>query len=299
MRTTTALVLLIILCGCGRKYTGLTSVDLNVTSITFHDSYPATITANLENGKPADFIRAAEGTLIASMKVGCSLPEDTLGMAQVNSEASFPLFYGVNHGSTGIRFEIEHLGLSWHPEYSIRGDNGLNRVYATARLENSTVQTWTADTVSFRDNRGNPVTTATGRITIRQGTGSIPWWDAPAGDETLTLVYGWPVMGRWNPLRAVYCPARGRVESWPGNVWESGDTLYFNADSLVDIDLTFRQKPRGYDCFLEMESLAEDEAIWTIRWPERLPRGADVNPGSSSVSIFPGESVTVFYEELY
>jgi len=299
MRTTTVLTLFLLICGCGRKYTGLSSVDLEVTSITFHDSYPATITANLINGKPADFISSAQGDLISSMTVRCASQEDTAGMVRANSEAAFPLFYDVTPGVVANSFEIEHMGLSWVPEYSISAENGQNRVYAAARLENMTIQTWTADTVGFRDDRGNPVTTATGRITIRQGTGLIPWWDAPAGEETLVLIYGWPVLGRWNPLQAVYCPARGRVETWPGNVWESGDTLYFRADSLVNLNLTFFQKTRGYDCFLELESLMDTESTWVVRWPERLPRGADIVPGTNSVNLSANGSVTICYEEIY
>jgi len=296
-----AIAALLILCACGEEYTGLGSVDLEITSITFNDSDPATITGNLISGKPAEFILKAQCPLICSMTVECSLAADTQGMAEANSAADFPVFYKVVSGSTGgaVLFEIKHMGLSWEPAYSITRQNDQNRVFATARLTNMTVQTWNADTLRFTDQNRSSVTAATGRITVRQGSSVLPWWDAPAGNAVQVVRYGWPRPGRWNPLTAVYCPSRGRVESWPGNVWESGDTLYFAADSLLKLDLTWEQHPAEYRCFLSAESTAETTLTWQIQWPARLPRGAAIQPGPPAVQLTPMESAIIPYKEVY
>jgi len=295
------IAILLMLCACGRKYTGLGSVDLQVTSITFNDSHPATITGILSSGKPADFIAEADGPLISSMTVQCSSPADTQGMAEVNSLVGFPLFYTVETtiqaGTTS--FQIDYTGLSWRPEYAIIRENDLNRVYATAELGNMTIETWQTDSLRFNDPDFNQLTAATGRVTIKQGSSVLPWWDAPAGKEIQVLRYGWPRPGRWNALTAVYCPAGGRVASWPGNVWESGDTLYFAADSLIELDLEFEQHPREYRCFLSAESTADLQLTWQIQWPERLPRGARIEPGPQTIHMAPMESVTILYKELY
>ena len=258
---------LLVFFACGGEYTGLGSLDLQITSITFRDSCPATITGILHSGKPAGFIEEADGPLILSMTVQCSSAADTQGMAEANSLVGFPLFYSVEAAgaATGTtRFQIDFAGLSWEPDYSIIRENDLNRVYATALLENMTIETWQADTLRFTDPDRNPVTTATGRITIRQGSSVIPWWDAPAGNEIQVMRYGWPCPGRWNALTAVYCPGGGRVVSWPGDVWESGDTLYFAADSLVKLDLECQQHPREYSCYLTVESTSDSHQPFSL-----------------------------------
>ena len=293
---------LLIFLACGGEYTGLGSVDLQITSITFRDSCPATITGILHSGKPAGFIEEADCPLILSMTVLCSSAADTLGMAEVNSHVSFPLFYSVEANVAAIgktRFQIDFAGLSWEPDYSIVRENDLNRVYATALLENMTIETWQADTLRFTDPDHNPVTTATGRITVRQGSSVIPWWNAPAGNEIQVMRYGWPCPGRWNALTAVYCPGGGRVVSWPGNVWESGDTIYFAADSLIKLDLECEQLTSEYRCFLSAESTADYQIIWQIQWPDRLPRGAEIEPGPQTLQLAPSESATIIYKEVY
>lgn len=302
MKRISALSALLLLCACGEEFTGLGSVDLQITSITFHDSDPATITGNLLSGKPAGFIMKADGTLISSMTVTCSSPADTQGMAEANNEVDFPLFYTVSDNEetdSSISFEIDCGGLSWSPDYSFIQENSQNRVYASAKLMNMTVQTWQADTLRFNDNENQSVTTATGRITVRQGESLIPWWDAPTGNPVHVIRYGWPQSGRWNPLTAVYCPAGGRVESWTNQVWLSGDTLYFPADSLIELELTWEQHPGEYQCFLTAESRAESMIEWEIQWPDRLPRGAEIEPGQETLQIAPRESITILYKEVY
>lgn len=299
MNRITVFSALLLLCACSEDYTGLGSVDLQVTSITFNDSHPATITGILPSGKPAGFIEKADGPLINSMTVLCSSPADTQGMAEVNCLVGFPVFYSVEAGGSGTSFRIDYQGLNWEPEYAIVRENDLNRVYATANLRNMTVETWQVDTLRFTDPQMNQVTMASGRITVRQGTSRLPWWEAPAGNEIQVLRYGWPRQGRWNPLTAVYCPAGGRIESWSEEVWESGDTIYFSADSLVELNLSWEQHPSSYRCFLSLESISDQSVTWQIQWPDRLPRGARVEPGPASLQLDPAESSTILYREVY
>jgi len=293
---------LLVFLACGGEFTGLSSVDLRIESITFRDSCPATITGILLAGKPARFIEEAQSPLILSMTVECAAASDTQGMAEVNRNLTYPLFYSVTdeRSETGTaHFNVDIAGLDWEPEYSIIRENNLNRVYAVMVLENMTIETWQADTLRFIDPDFNQVTSATGRITVRQGSSVIPWWEAPAGNELQILRYGWPCPGRWNALTAVYCPGGGRVASWPGHVWESGDTLYFAADSMIELDLDFEQFPREYRCFLSVESIADKEVTWQIQWPERLPRGAIIEPGPQVLNLSPSESATIIYKEVY
>ncbi|MCK5131682.1 MAG: hypothetical protein KAR40_05960 [Candidatus Sabulitectum sp.] len=291
----------LLLCACGEKYTGLGSVDLRVTSITFSDSDPATITGTLPSGKPADFILAVDAPQVKGITVRFSPQADTAGLAEANNTVSFPLFADLQtQQSDGIaEFELLHAGLSWIPDYSLREETGTRKIYATALLNNTTAQTWRTDTVRLVDPENNSVTTATGRITIRPGTHPVPWWDAAAGVPEAVISYGWPIRGRWNPMIAVYCPAAGRVESWTGSIYCKNDTLWFPADSLIELHLTWQQMPTEYRCFMEAISLTDSTMHWRIQWPERLPRGADIDPGIESFELSSGEAITIMYREIY
>jgi hypothetical protein len=292
----------LLLCACGEKFTGLGSVDLHVTSITFHDSDPATITGTLQSGKPAEFIQALDGPFIQGITVLYSPAADTSGMAEANNTVSCFLFAEQAESSalnTVAEFSILHNGLSWIPDYAIRTDGGSRRVYATALMENTTAQTWYADTIRLIDPDNNPVTTATGHLTILPGSNPIPWWDAPAGVSEALILYGWPVRGRWNPMIAVECLTAGRVESWEESVILRSDTIWFAADSLLNLNLTFQQFPREYRCLMAAVSTTDSTIQWRIRWPERLPRGAEVDPGPDSFILSPGETVTIPYREIF
>lgn len=302
MKKIAPVLISLLLCGCGKQFTGLGSQDLQVSSITFHDSYPATITGILPSGKPADFAEAADSPLMQSMTISCFASADTSGLVEINERVSYPLFYSLNNGTAGnatASVELEQTGLTWKPDYSLSEENGERRIYASATLVNMTIQTWQADTVRFMSPENAQVTAATGRITIRQGDSQIPWWNAYVSEPVHLIRYGWPSPGRWNPLLAVHCPAKGRVESWTGQVFELADTLYFPADSLLDLDLTWEQTERGYDCFLAAESRSDEPITWKIEWPETLPRGADIEPGTSTLEVNPGQSVTILYKEVY
>ena len=295
-------VSLLLLCACGEKYTGLGSVDLHVTSITFRDSDPATITGMLPSGKPAEFVLAVDAPLILGIMVRYFPQADTAGLAEANNYVSFPLFseLGDSQQSEGVaEIEILHAGLSWQPDYIIQVEGETRKIYARAFLNNTTTQTWQADTVRLLNPQNSPVTTATGRITIRPGTNPIPWWNAHAGTPEAIITYGWPVHGRWNPMIAFYCPAAGRVESWTESIYQRNDTLWFPADSLVELNLTWQQMPREYRCFMEAISLTDSTLHWRIQWPDRLPRGADIDPGIDSFELSSGETVTILYREIY
>ncbi len=293
---------LLLLCACGEEFTGLGSVDLHVTSITFRDSDPATITGTLPFGKPAEFILAVDAPQIKGITVKYSLQTDTSGLAEASNTISFPLFSepeAIQPSGGTAQIEILHDGLFWKPAYSIRADGGSGRIYAAALLNNTTAQTWQTDTVRLVDPGNSPVTTATGRITIRPGANPVPWWDAPAGAPEAVITYGWPVHGRWNPMIAVYCPAAGRIESWTETIYQRNDTLWFPADSLIELDLTWQQMPSQYHCFMEAISLTDSTIHWRIQWPERLPRGADIDPGIENFELASGEAITILYREMY
>lgn len=302
VRRFTAVIITLLLCACGRQLTGLGSQDLQISSITFHDSYPATITGILPAGKPSDFAAAADSPLIQSITMSCFSPEDTSGLSEVNTLISYPLFYSIisETGEPGTALvKIEQKGLTWEPDYILSEENGDRRIYASAALENMTVQTWQADTVRFMSPENIQVTAATGRITIRQGHSHIPWWDAHASEPVHIIRYGWPSPGRWNPLVAVTCPGKGRIVSWTEQVFETADTLYFPADSLLELNLAWEQEERGYDCFLSAESRSDITITWEIEWPETMPRGAGIEPGINIIELNPGQSVTILYKELY
>lgn len=289
--------------GCSEEYySGLGSVDLHVTSITFRDSDPATITGTLASGKPAEFIRVVDAPQVKGISVRFSIETDTTGLNEVNNTVSFPLQVELNQfiqEETVAEFQLDHAGLSWTPSYALRADTGVRRVYASALVNNTTAQTWQADTVRFINPENGPVTTATGRIAIRPGSFPIPWWNAVAAPPEAKIVYGWPVHGKWNPMIAVYCPAAGRVEEWTGSIYQRGDTLWFPADSLLELNLTWEQQPREYHCLMEAVSLTDSTMNWTIQWPDQLPRGADITPGLDSFELHSRESVTILYREVY
>lgn len=292
----------LLLCACGEEFTGLGSVDLRVTSITFRDSDPATITGTLPSGKPAELILAIDAPQVKGITVKYSQQADTSGLIEANNTLSFPLFSepGEIQTPNGIaEIEILHDGLFWVPSYSIRTDSGSRKVYATALLNNTTAQTWQADTIRLVNPENSSVTTATGRITIKPGTNPVPWWDAPAGTPEAVITYGWPIQGRWNPMIVVYCPAAGRVESWAESIYQRNDTLWFPADSLIELDLTWQQMPGEYYCFMEAISLTDSTVHWRIQWPENLPRGATIDPGIESFELSSGEAITILYREVY
>ncbi|PIE51108.1 hypothetical protein CSA37_05715 [Candidatus Fermentibacteria bacterium] len=291
-------LLILLILGCGRSFTGLGSVDLQVSSITFHDSHPATITGILPSGKPAQFAAAADSPLIEGMKLICTVQQDTSGIEQVNRMADYPISCERIDGETAI-VEIFHNGMVWRPEYRYIEENGTQTVYASAAITNMSIQTWQADTLRFLAPDRSQVTAAIGRITVRQGVSRFPWWNAYAGRQQHIIRYGWPVPGKWNPLTAVVCPGKGRVESWTGRIFENGDTLFFPADSLLDISLDWEQGASDYQCFLTAKSHANQQMEWKVLWPETLPRGAEIEPGPDSFQIQPEQSVTLLYKEVY
>jgi hypothetical protein len=300
MKKLLSTVVLLLLCACSEEYTGQGSVDLHITSITFRDSDPATITGMLPPGKPAEFILSVDASNIAGMSLQYSPGVDTSGMVEVNNSVCFPLAAtqgAVHNGASAVK--MQHTGLFWTPNYSIRADGTSRRIYAAALLTNTTTQIWQTDTVRLMDPDENTVATATGHITVRPGTYPIPWWNAPAGVPEAVITYGWPVRGRWNPVIAVYCPSAGRVESWAETVYQRNDTLWFPADSLIALGLTWQQYPGSYSCFMEATSTTDINMHWKILWPETMPRGADIEPGINSFELAPGESVTILYKEIY
>ena len=290
------------MCGCGDKYTGLGSVDLQIKSIVFNDSDPATITGTLPSGKPANFITAVDAPQIKSLSVQISSDADTAGMLEANNTVSFPLQVELNRALRSVgtaEFSIQHDGLSWIPDYSVRADSGSRRIYATAFLNNSTAQTWHADTIRLVAPGNGLVTTATGRWAVKPGQNVVPWWNAPVGAPEALISYGWPVRGRWNPMIAVYCPTAGRIESWTEAIYQRNDTLWFPADSLIELNLSWQQMPSEYRCSMEAVSLTDSTVNWKILWPSRLPRGADIDPGIESFELSSRESVTIEYREIY
>ncbi len=302
MKKILVLSTLLLLSACGHKYTGLGSEEFQVTSITFHDTDLATITGFLPSGKPADFLHTMENPQIQGVTLCYSSLTDTTGLELTNNEISFPLF--IEHqsqivSSNSSHFIIKHNGLFWQPDYSIRAESGARRIYATAIIENNTTQVWETDTVRLIDPDNNLITTATGSITVRPGSNPIPWWNAPASTPMAIIKYGWPVPGRWNPMIAFYCPSSGKVEEWGRSTYLSNDTIWFPADSLVTLNLTWEQKSDRYNCFLEITSQANQQMHWTIQWPERLPRGAEIDPGINSFNLSPNESTTILYKEIY
>ncbi len=284
--------------GCGRSFTGLGSVDLQVSSITFHNFHPATITGILPSGKPAQFAQAADSPLIEGMNLSCTHQQDTSGIAAAARLADYPISFRRIDGETAI-VEILQDGMTWKPEYIYIEENGTQTVYAYAAITNMSIQTWQADTLRFLAPDRSQVTAATGRITVRQGESRFPWWNASAGRQQRIIRYGWPVPGKWNPLTAVVCPGKGRVESWTDHIFESGDTLFFPADSLLDISLDWEQGASYYQCFLTAKSHANQQMEWKVLWPETLPRGAGIEPGPESFQIQPEQSVTLLYKEVY
>jgi len=299
MKKLLAISALLLLAACGEEYTGLGSVDLHVTSITFSDSDPATITGTLPSGKPAEFILAVDSAQVSGIAFQLSPQADTSGFARANNLAGFPVSVSSGPAQGVATVTMHHTGLWWSPSYSIKAEGSTRRIFASALLSNTTEQVWQADTVRFADPENNIVTTATGHITVRPGTYPVPWWNAPAGVPEAVITYGWPILGRWNPMIAVYCPSAGRVENWTQSVYQRNDTLWFPADSLIELDLTWQQFPGKYHCFMDAVSLTDQEMLWRILWPETLPRGANIEPGIDSFNLSPGESVTILYKELY
>ncbi len=299
MKKLLAISALLFLAACGEEYTGLGSVDLHVTSITFSDSDPATITGTLPSGKPAEFVLAVDSAQVRGIAFQLSSQADTSGFARANNLAGFPVTISRGAAQGVATVTMLYAGLRWSPSYAIEVEGSTRRVFASAMLNNTTEQVWQTDTVRFTDPENSIVTTATGHITVRPGTYPIPWWNAPAGVPEAVIIYGWPVHGRWNPMIAVYCPSAGRVENWTQTVYQRNDTLWFPADSLIELDLTWQQFPRKYHCFMEAVSRTDQEMRWRIVWPETLPRGANVEPGIESFNLSSGESVTILYKELY
>ncbi|MCP4647525.1 MAG: hypothetical protein GY852_07300, partial [bacterium] len=290
MKIMVTISILLLLCGCNEKFTGLGSVDLRITSITFRDSDPATITGTLPSGKPADFITAVDAPQVQAISVLFASDADTSGLSEANTLISYPLSSGCsapNRADAVAEFEIQHNGLFWTPVYSVKYEEGSARIYASALLKNTTAQTWKADTLRFLNPENSSVTTATGRITVNPGSNPIPWWDAPVSTPQQVIRYGWPIRGRWNPLIAYYCPAAGRVESWTNKIYKQNDTLWIPADSLIELDLTWQQMPGEYRCFMEAVSLTDEVIHWKIQWPLTLPRGASLVPGIDSFELSP------------
>jgi hypothetical protein len=301
----TSLIIALAVSGCG-KTTGMASQDLEPVFITVRLEGPASVEGNLAEGVDLRKLLAAlPATGVTEIRVRCGM-EDSSSIREVVDTLEIPLYIDL-HAEEVPALTLHQDGLNWVPRYGWSSDNAGNcSVEGTAVVSNSTGQLWNASMVRIEDAEGNSVAATSAGLEIPGGDLTVDWWLTRGRVGTLSLVYGWPVTGRWNTLLPLVVSSPGPVlQGGTGDellVREGSDTVWVRADELLEMTEQMSQARNGYLYAMTVTNLTGGELGLNLLYPEMLPRGAVIRPGEgfeSEIVLPPGGSRSMHYSIVY
>ncbi len=301
----TSLTVFLAISGCG-KTTGMASTDMESLFITVRPEMPAGIEGRLaEDVSLKKMVSLLPSTGVTEIRVTCT-QIDSSSLKQVADTISIPIYITTSEGTQIPRISVSQNGLLWQPSYCWSvSETGDCSVEGLVILSNSTNQIWNAATVRIEDNQGNAVATTSTGLTIPEGEVVVRWWEATGEAGTLSIVYGWPYVGKWNALQPLIIPSAGPlIPDSPGEMWSrpASDTIYVLVNDIVEIREQQEQIPLGYVNEVTLSNIADRSIDIRMTYPDKLPRGASFVPGDSFqdyVTLTPLESRTMRYSLVY
>jgi hypothetical protein len=298
----TTLILTIIIAGCTEKER-YAERYLDRTSIVLHLDRPAEVSGVLRQGaSPDNTVEFPDLSGISRLSFSCGT-DDSLELLEQLPDAVLPFEIEADGNSAFPSVEYWQDGITWQPVCRWTVESDSCSFTATVTLSNRTGREWFSQTTVMMDESGNPVCMVSDTLIIRNGDMELGWWNATGQALPLTLSYGWPVNSQWNQLVPCIVPNAGDlvsdIQEWP---IRSGDTLWIQPETEIEMTETVHQNTTGYECTLQIYNQTEEYTEIRIVHPERTPRGAQFQPGEefqSFIGLQPGDLATLEYRITY
>lgn len=305
-RVLTTLVAVLLVSACGRGTGRYPEDDLDDLHLTLRFNSPAEVSGYLAPG--IDITEAVETVDPSSMRSVTFLcgPEDSALAAPMLQGLIIPVTLTCEGFTERVSVGYTQDGLTWLPGYSwdVRGSSAT--VTATVTLSNITGRPWDTTGLTLLDRNGNPVCRYQDSLTIPDGELCLGWWNSTGAALPVTLQYGRPIPGQWNPLLPMVMEGTGAlvgvVDSLPEWPLRTGDTLWVPASEGLTLRESLTQVAAGYQASLVIENSTSSPITVRLAHPDRLPRGAWFIQGSGfeeHISIDPLGTATVDYSITY
>lgn len=303
MKTITAtLMLTMIITGCAEKER-YAERYLDSIGLVLHMNRPAEVAGFLRQGASPDHtIEYPDLSGISRLSFSCS-PEDSAGLLEQRPDAEVPfdVSAAVYDGTSSVEYWQE--GITWQPAYHWTVSEDSCLFTATVIVSNATGREWFSQGTVMKDLSGNPVCMVSDTLIIRNGDMEMGWWNALGTVLPITLRYGWPVNSQWNQLVPCIVPYAGElitgIHEWP---LRTGDTLWIQPETEIEITETVHPNTTGYECTLMIYNQTEKYTEIRISHPDRIPRGALFQRQGnfqSFMGLQPGDVVILEYRILY
>jgi hypothetical protein len=302
----TTLLPALLLSGCDRGSVESPESALDEVQLLLRFNSPAEVTGYLTGGSDmADAVEAIDPTIMRSVTIVCSPADSALALPLLQGMI-IPVSLSTEGyaGRTSVGFT--HDGLTWLPGYSwsMSGDSAV--VTASVTIRNLTGRSWRVIGMTLADDSGTPVCGLQDALTLPEGELHLAWWESTGTVLPVTLVYGWPIHGQWNPLQPLlmnpFGALVGTVAAEPDLPLRTGDTLWIPASEGIVLTETLEQLSTGYSARLEIENATDAPMTLRLSHPQVLPRGAqfvELEGFSDHLDLEPFSKSTVEYRITY
>ncbi|RKZ08161.1 hypothetical protein DRQ25_09745 [Candidatus Fermentibacteria bacterium] len=298
----TTLMFIMLLTGCAEKER-YAERYLDSISLVLHMDRPAEVAGVLRQGaSPSHAVEYPDLSGISRLSFICSM-EDSAELFEQISQALIPCELSAVENANSSSIEYWQEGIAWQPEYHWTFSDNSCVFTATVIVSNSTCREWFSQRTVMKDFSGNPICMVDDTLIIRNGDMELGWWNATGPVLPVTLSYGWPVNSQWNQLVPCIVPHAGDlitgIDEWP---IRTGDTLWVQPETEIEITETVHQNTTGYDCTLQIYNQTGVYTEIRITHPDRTPRGALFQPQENFPSLLglqPGDVVILEYRIHY
>jgi hypothetical protein len=302
----TTLLAVLLLTGCDRGGGEFPESGLDEVQLLLRFNSPAEVTGFLiGRSDMTDAVEAIDPTIMRSVSIVCSPADSALALPLLQGMIiPVSLSTAGYAGRTSVGFTQD--GLTWLPGYSwsLSGDSAVVTAFVTIR--NLTGRPWRVTGMTLVDDSGTPVCGLQDSLRLPEGELRMGWWESTGTVLPVTLVYGWPISGQWNPLQPLvmnpFGALVGTVAAEPDLPLRTEDTLWIPAPEGIVLSETLEQLPTGYSATLEIENATNTPMTLRLSHPDILPRGAqfvELEGFSGTLDLEPFGSVTVEYGIAY
>ena len=296
------LMLTMMIIGCAEKER-YAERYLESISLVLHIDRPAEVAGFLSQGaSPCNTVEYPDLSGVSRLSFICS-PEDSTEFFDQLSDAVIPCEVSAAGNNRTSSVEYWQEGITWRPGYHWTVNEDSCVFAATVIVSNSTGREWFSQKTVMNDYSENPVCMVSDTLIIRNGDMELGWWNARGTALPLTLSYGWPVNTQWNQLVPCIVQDAGQLitgtREWP---LRTGDTLWIQPETEIEIVETVLQNTTGYHCTLQIYNQTDVYTEIRIVHPDRTPRGALFQRKenfSSFLGLQPGDLVILEYRILY
>jgi len=297
---TLALTMMIAACAEKERYP---ERYLDAVNLTLHSIRDAEVSGYLRPGaRPDNALVYPDLTGTSGLVFRCAM-EDSGKLVEALELQGIPVTIDVQDYCSNPSVSYRQEGILWKPVYSWNIQSGQCTFSARVSISNTTGREWFSQSTVFMDSRGQPACTFQDTLLIRNGEMELGWWSARGTVLPLTIFYGWPHNSQWNQLTPCLVPEAGdfydRENIWP---IKTGDTLWIETDTELDITEMVEPYFDGYDCSLIIHNNTDQRIQAGIRHPETTPRGARFLPDQPlprNIDMMPGDILVFDYSILY